>query len=72
VLREPGRSLSIEQSGFPDAVVWNPGESGVARRADFHTGDERRMLCVEAAAVGRPVTLKPGETWEGAQRITAR
>jgi glucose-6-phosphate 1-epimerase len=72
VLREPERSLSIEQAGFPDAVVWNPGESGVARRSDFHTGDERRMICVEAAAVGRPVTLKAGELWEGAQRITAR
>lgn len=71
-LREPDRSLSIEQSGFPDAVVWNPGEDGVARRSDFHTGDERRMLCVEAAVVGKPVTLKPGEIWEGAQRVTAR
>jgi glucose-6-phosphate 1-epimerase len=71
-LREPERSLALEQSGFPDVVVWNPGESGVARRADFHTGDERRMLCVEAAVVGRPVTLKPGELWEGAQRVTAR
>jgi len=71
-LREPERSLTLEQRGFPDAVVWNPGEAGVARRADFHTGDERKMLCVEAAVVGRPVTLKAGEIWEGAQRITAR
>jgi glucose-6-phosphate 1-epimerase len=70
-LREPDRSLRIEQRGFPDAVVWNPGAAGVNRRADFHTGDERRMLCVEAAAVEQPVMLQPGATWEGAQRITA-
>ncbi|MEO7520815.1 MAG: D-hexose-6-phosphate mutarotase, partial [Gemmatimonas sp.] len=53
VLREPERSVSLEHRGFPDAVVWNPGEQGVARRADFFEGDERRMLCVEAAAIGR-------------------
>ena len=70
-LREPDRSLRIEARGFPDAVVWNPGAAGVERRADFHTGDERRMLCVEAAVVEHPVTLQPGATWEGAQRVTA-
>jgi glucose-6-phosphate 1-epimerase len=70
-LREPDRSLRIEQRGFPDAVVWNPGQSGVERRADFHSGDERCMLCVEAAVVEHAVTLQPGATWDGAQRITA-
>ena len=70
-LREPDRALIIEQRGFPDAVVWNPGAEGVRRRDDFHEGDERRMLCVEAAAVQHPVTLAPGGSWEGVQRITA-
>ena len=70
-LREPDRSLRLEQRGFTDVVVWNPGTAGVERRADFHTGDERRMLCVEAAVIGQPVTLQPGASWEGAQRITA-
>ena len=70
-LRESDRSLRIEGRGFPDAVVWNPGAHGVARRQDFHTGDERRMLCVEAAVIQHPVTLAPGATWDGAQRVTA-
>lgn len=70
-LREPDRSLRIEARGFPDRVVWNPGAAGVERRADFHSGDERRMLCVEAAVVEHPVTLQPGDSWNGAQRVTA-
>ena len=70
-LREGGGGLAIERSGFPDVVVWNPGTDGVAQRADFHDGDERRFVCVEAAAVGHPIVLPPGATWTGVQRITA-
>ncbi len=69
-LRERDRGLRIERRGFPDVVVWNPGKAGVDSRADFHEGDERRMVCVEAAAVQHPIVLAPGEVWEGAQRMT--
>ncbi|HYW30054.1 MAG TPA: D-hexose-6-phosphate mutarotase [Gemmatimonas sp.] len=70
-LRHPDRVLKIERRGFPDVVVWNPGKEGVDRRADFHDGDERRMVCVEAAAVQHPIVLGAGERWEGAQRMEA-
>jgi glucose-6-phosphate 1-epimerase len=30
-----------------------------------------RMLCVEAAAIGTPVRLEPGERWTGQQMLTA-
>jgi hypothetical protein len=29
------------------------------------------MLCVEAAAIGAPVQLAPGERWTGQQMLTA-
>jgi len=29
------------------------------------------MLCVEAAVVGTPVRLEPGERWTGQQTLTA-
>jgi glucose-6-phosphate 1-epimerase len=29
------------------------------------------MICVEAAAIGAPIHLAPGERWSGAQRLTA-
>ncbi len=70
-IREPDRVLRIEKRGFPDAVVWNPGESGTRGRADFEPGDERIMLCVEAAAVQQPVVLAPGARWSGSQSMTA-
>lgn len=70
-LREPHRTLRIEKSGFPEAVVWNPGAAGTSSRRDFQPGDEHAMLCVEAAVVHTPVTLAPGEQWTGVQRMHA-
>ncbi len=70
-LREPNRGLRLEKSGFPDAVVWNPGAVITSSKRDFESGDETRMLCVEATAVHPPVVLAPGEKWTGVQRMIA-
>lgn len=64
------RTVRVEQSGFRDVVVWNPGPAGVARKPDMHDGDDARMLCIEAAAVATPIVVAPGERWIGAQTIT--
>ncbi len=70
-LREPNRGLRVEKSGFPEAVVWNPGAAITASKRDFEAGDEVRMLCVEAAAVRVPIVLSPDEQWTGEQRMVA-
>jgi glucose-6-phosphate 1-epimerase len=62
-----GRTIRILSEGFADAVVWNPGARGAADLLDMEAGEEREMLCVEAAQVAVPVFLGPGETWRGAQ-----
>lgn len=71
VLLEPGvPSLRIEQQGFQDSVVWNPGPQKAAALPDFPDADWLRMLCVEAACVAAPVRLNPGESWTGRQILT--
>jgi glucose-6-phosphate 1-epimerase len=70
-LWEPERSLEIGFDGFPDAVIWNPGPAKAAALADLEPAGERRMLCVEAAAVQRPVSVAAGERWSGTQRFRA-
>ena len=62
-------NMPIEQEGFGDVVVWNPGESLAARFGDLSPGDHRRFVCVEAAQVVQPVVLGPGERWTGLQRL---
>jgi glucose-6-phosphate 1-epimerase len=66
---EPDRITTISMTGFSDAVVWNPGPGRAARLADMEPEGYRRMVCVEAAVIGLPVTLDPGKAWQGTQLI---
>jgi glucose-6-phosphate 1-epimerase len=71
-LIEDGRpSLRIEQTGFEDTVVWNPGPVLIRSLKDFPDEDWRHMLCVEAACASKPVLLQPGSTWVGSQILHA-
>jgi glucose-6-phosphate 1-epimerase len=69
VMVEPTRELAIEAAGFRDVVVWNPGALRAAEMKDMEPGGERRMLCVEAAAVQKPVRLHPDDRWVGSQTL---
>lgn len=60
-------TLLIEQDGFADAVVWNPGAALAATIGDLAPGDHRRFVCIEAGQVLQPVVLGPGERWSGTQ-----
>ena len=66
-----GRGTRVEAFGFADVVVWNPGAALAAGLADLESEGWRRLLCVEAAAVARPVSVAPGGRWEGRQRLEA-
>lgn len=66
-LLSPAGALDIAMEGFADAVVWNPWAQKCAALPDMADDDFRRMLCIEAAAIARPVTLAAGEHWLGRQ-----
>jgi glucose-6-phosphate 1-epimerase len=68
---EPRRAMRVEATGFPDVVVWNPGPGSETALGDMEPGGAARMVCVEAAAVGKPVVVAPAATWTGTQRLTA-
>jgi glucose-6-phosphate 1-epimerase len=69
-LRDAGRVLRIEQRGFNDTVVWNPGEERTAQMPDMPRDGFRQMLCVEAAAFEPQVLLNSGGVWDAGQSIT--
>ena len=64
-----GSRLEVSAGGFPDVVLWNPGAEKARALADLGRGEERVMLCIEAAAVGRTVRLAAGESWRGRQTL---
>jgi glucose-6-phosphate 1-epimerase len=69
---EPGRSVSVRATGFPDTVVWNPGPQRGAALGDLEPDGYLRMLCVEAAASRASVAVAPGSRWRGSQTLLAR
>jgi glucose-6-phosphate 1-epimerase len=63
--------MDLQQSGFSDVVVWNPGGAAAACPPDLPKDGFRHFLCVEAARIGQPVQLAPGQVWSGTQSIRA-
>lgn len=61
-------TLQLEQDGFLDAVVWNPGAADTAALPDMADDEYRRFVCIEPALL-EPLTLAPGQSWTGSYRI---
>ncbi|KAL8488945.1 hypothetical protein ACS0TY_024550 [Phlomoides rotata] len=68
---EKKRTFVIRKDGLPDAVVWNPWDKKAKAMVDFGDEEYKHMLCIEAAAIEKPITLKPGEEWKGRQELSA-
>nr|CAD1831997.1 unnamed protein product [Ananas comosus var. bracteatus] len=60
-----------KDDGLPDAIVWNPWDKKAKVIPDLGDEDYKHMICVGAAAVGKSITLKPGEEWRGRQELSA-
>lgn len=67
---ERKRTLVLRKDGLPDAVVWNPWDKKAKAMQDFGDDEYKHMLCVEAAAIESPITLRPGEEWKGRQELS--
>jgi glucose-6-phosphate 1-epimerase len=63
-------TMELEQDGFTDAVVWNPGAAGAAAMVDLADQEYQRFVCIEPAVI-EPVTLLAGQQWRGRYRVRA-
>jgi glucose-6-phosphate 1-epimerase len=61
--------LALQQQGFSDWVVWNPGQEGAAALSDMADHDYRHFVCVEAARVDQQA-LPAGAAWAGRHTIS--
>lgn len=62
-------TLVLEQAGFTDAVVWNPGAVDAAALPDMENDEYKRFVCIEPAVLD-PVTLEAGQSWTGTYRVS--
>ena len=59
-------TLRLQQQGFNDAVVWNPGAA--AALSDLADEEFRHFICIEAALID-PCRLEPGQEWLGVHQL---
>ncbi len=71
VLVDGDREMRLQNSGFPDVVIWNPWEQKSAQLDDMPERGFRRMLCIEAAATRTRIALDAGTSWTGRQTLLA-
>jgi glucose-6-phosphate 1-epimerase len=69
-LRTADSTLALEQQGFTEWVVWNPGAEGAAKLSDMADHEWRQFLCIEPARVDKQV-LAAGAEWTGLHTIRA-
>ena len=67
-LQSGSHTLRLEQQGFTDAVVWNPGVQDAAALPDLADDEYQRFLCIEPALI-QPDLLAAGAEWVGRQRL---
>jgi glucose-6-phosphate 1-epimerase len=67
-LRTASAALRLDQDGFTDAVVWNPGAFDAAVLSDLADDEFQSFVCIEPALLG-PRQLAAGAAWRGVQRI---
>jgi predicted transcriptional regulator len=72
IVRDGQRSLAMQNVGFPDGVIWNPGAELAAKLSDIEPGGYQHFVCVEAAIFRAPVALNPYQTWSGGQTLTSQ
>ncbi|MDB5952846.1 MAG: D-hexose-6-phosphate mutarotase [Massilia sp.] len=63
-LVDGARTVFSSQTGFTDAVVWNPGQAASAAMADMAPDEYRQFVCIEPAVI-EPVRLAAGGQWRG-------
>ncbi len=72
VVRDGRRSLEVQNVGFPDGVIWNPGAELAVKLADLEPDGYRRFVCAEAAIFRAPIVLEPYQTWRGGQTLMVK
>ncbi|MYM36823.1 D-hexose-6-phosphate mutarotase [Duganella sp. FT94W] len=63
-------TLRLEQQGFQQWVVWNPGKEDAAAMVDLADDEYLRFVCIEPARIYQQ-PLEAGATWTGKHRIIA-
>lgn len=68
-LNTASSTLHLEQQGFDNWVVWNPGQADAAALTDLADQEYLRFICIEPARIDQQM-LAVGSSWTGTHRIS--
>lgn len=72
LMQDGATMYTVERTGLPDVVVWNPWQSGAQSISDFAPEDGyKQMVCIEPGSVSGWSSLNPKSVWTGSQIIHA-
>jgi glucose-6-phosphate 1-epimerase len=69
-LNTANATLRLEQQGFSEWVVWNPGQADAAALVDLADEEYLRFVCIEPARIDQQ-PLAAGASWTGLHTISA-
>jgi glucose-6-phosphate 1-epimerase len=69
-VQEAHASVRMTQQAFTDVVVWNPWRELSRKLADLPDDGYQHFVCIESAAVERPISLEPGKEWLASQQLS--
>jgi len=62
-------ALELNQKGFDEWMIWNPGQTLSKSITDLPNNDWKNFICIEPVIVSKPKTLKPGAIFDGTLNI---
>jgi len=62
-------SLELNQKGFDEWMIWNPGQTLAKSISDLPNNDWKNFICIEPVIASKPKTLKSGAIFDGTLKI---
>jgi glucose-6-phosphate 1-epimerase len=62
-------SLELNQKGFDEWMIWNPGQTLAKSIPDLPNKDWEKFICIEPVIASRPKLLEPGAIFNGTLNI---
>jgi len=69
VIHTPTHNVVVIKTNFMDAVLWNAWSDLSKTIADLGPDEWKGYVCCEVGTIANPVTLTPGQTWQGCHTI---
>ena len=62
-------ALELNQKGFDEWMIWNPGQALAKSMLDLPNKDWKKFICIEPVIASKPKLLESGAIFDGTLNI---